>query len=81
MPTITLKVPRDLAKKLEIVSAQKRVSKSTFMRNALKKELERTKVKPSLYDLMKDRIGKFGSGKTDLATNPKHMEGFGRWRR
>jgi hypothetical protein len=29
---------------------------------------------------MKDGIGCFDSGKTDLASNPKHMKGFGKWR-
>lgn len=37
--------------------------------------------KPSLHDLMKDGCGIVDSGIPDLATNKKHMEGFGRWRR
>ena len=37
--------------------------------------------KPSLHDLMKDGCGIVDSGVPDLATNKKHMEGFGRWRR
>lgn len=36
------------------------------------------KRRPTLYDLMKDSIGIANSGVADLATNPKHMEGFGR---
>lgn len=36
--------------------------------------------KPSLHDLMKDGCGIVDSGFSDLATNPKHMEGFGRCR-
>ena len=30
------------------------------------------------WDLIKDGCGMFDSGHTDLATHPKHMEGFGR---
>ena len=33
---------------------------------------------PTLYDLMKDSCGIVASGVKDLATNPKHMKGFGR---
>jgi hypothetical protein len=36
--------------------------------------------KPSLHDRMKDGCGIVDSGVPDLATNPKHMEGFGKWR-
>lgn len=32
----------------------------------------------SVYDLMKDSIGIVDSGITDLASNPKHLEGLGR---
>ena len=41
---------------------------------------KRTGKKPSLHDLMKDGCGIVDSGVPDLATNKKHMEGFGRWR-
>ena len=33
---------------------------------------------PTAYDLMKDGRGIVDSGIGDLATNPKHMKGFGR---
>ena len=32
---------------------------------------------PSLHDLMKEYMGVADSGTDDLASNPKHMEGFG----
>ena len=81
MTTLTFKVPREMALKLERVSASKRIPKSKILRNALAKELKASKEKPSLYEAMKDAIGCFNSGVKDLATNPKHMEGFGKWRR
>ena len=37
--------------------------------------------KPSLHERMKDFCGIVDSGVPDLATNKKHMEGFGRWRK
>lgn len=34
--------------------------------------------RPSLHDLMKDWCGVIDSGVPDLASNPKHLKGFGR---
>ena len=81
MTTITLKVPRDMAAKLNAVVARKRVPKSKYVRNALDIALKKEKDEPSLYDLMKDAIGCVNSGKKDLATNPKYMKGYGAWKR
>ena len=36
------------------------------------------KPRPSAHDLMKDGCGIVRSGKQDLATNQKHMQGYGR---
>ena len=36
------------------------------------------KRQPTAYDLMKDGQGIVDSGLGDLATNPKHLRGFGR---
>jgi len=36
---------------------------------------------PSLYERMGDFIGCIDSGVSDLATNPKYLEGFGQWRK
>ena len=79
--TLTLKVPPELALKLEAVAARKRIPKSKFVRDALITALSQEKEEPSLYDLMKDGIGCIKSGQRDLSTNPKHMEGFGQWRK
>lgn len=39
---------------------------------------DETETGQSIYDLASDLIGKFDFGPGDLATNKKHMEGFGR---
>src|SRR5207248_2638709 len=41
-------------------------------------KLAATVPKPSLHDLMKDGCGMVDSGIPDLATNKKHMRGYGR---
>ena len=38
----------------------------------------KTLPKPSMHDLMKDGCGIVDSGIPDLATNKKHMRGYGR---
>jgi len=86
MSTFTIELPDDLAARLEAASAQTRVPPAQLVRAALEKALpalaaDRPADGPSLHERMKDFIGCFDSGVTDLATNPKHMEGFGQWRR
>ena len=81
MTTITLKVPRVIAAKLDAVATKKRIPKSKYVRDLLSSALKREEAKLSLYDRMKDGIGCVSSGKRDLSTNPKHMKGFGEWRR
>ena len=81
MTTFTLKVPDELAQKLEAVSARKRVSKSKIVREALALALRREKTPPSLYAAMKKGIGCISSGRNDLATHPMHLKGLGQWRR
>jgi hypothetical protein len=78
MATLTLKVSSEMAAKLKAVATQKRVPKSQLMREALGTFLSTHKIKPSLYDRMKSGIGCVRSGKGDLSTNPKRMEGYGR---
>ncbi|MEI7820219.1 MAG: hypothetical protein WCK55_04815 [Verrucomicrobiota bacterium] len=44
----------------------------------VKLSLPKTLSKPSMHDLMKDGCGIVDSGIPDLATNKKHMRGYGR---
>ena len=75
--TLTLKVPQEMARKLEAVAKSKRVPKSQIMREAIDALLLQEKVKPSLLDRMKNRIGCITSNEGDLSVNPKRMEGYG----
>ncbi len=76
--TVTMKIPQEMAQKLEAVASRKRVPKSTLMREALGTYLKTQKTKTNLYERMKAGIGCIRSGKGDLSTNPKHMDGYGR---
>jgi hypothetical protein len=91
MTTISLKLPEHLLAKLEKESRARRITKSSLVRECLEKQLpdERSltdlpKLPPgeSVYDhalpILKRAWARRGRGVRDLATNPKHMEGFGK---
>ena len=78
MPIVTLKVPPEIAARLERVAMRRRVSKSAIVREALEEKLRRSPDRPSLHDAMRHSIGVLDSGVRDLGHNPKHLAGFGR---
>lgn len=81
MKTMTVKLPDELAVRLEKRAKRLGVSKSSLLRESLEREFREgsaVEEEPSMYDLVKDDLGCFDSGLGDLSTNPKHMEGFGR---
>jgi len=83
MSTLTIELPDDLAARLEAASAETRVRPEQFVRAALEKALPgpAEKSEPTALEALHDLVGCIDSGVTDLATNPKYMEGFGQWRR
>ena len=92
MTTISLKLPESLLARLEKESRARRTTKSSLVRECLEKQLparkstgeDLPKLPPgeSFYDkalpILKRAWGRRGRGVRDLATNPKHMEGFGK---
>lgn len=79
MKTISLKLPDDVHAKLANLSKQRGQAKSDIVRDALDVYLAERKqdTRVSCADLAGDLVGSV-SGPTDLATNPKHMQGYGR---
>lgn len=81
MKTITVKLPDELAVRLEKRAARLGVSKSALLRESLERVFGEDSVveeEPSAYDVMKNGFGCVKSGMGDLSTNPGHMKGFGR---
>ena len=89
MTTISLKLPEQLLVRLERESRARRTTKSSLVRECLEKELPEKpslgrlpKLPPgeSVYDkalpILKRAWARRGRGARDLATNPKHLEGF-----
>ncbi|MCF7668013.1 MAG: ribbon-helix-helix domain-containing protein [Akkermansiaceae bacterium] len=79
MMTISLKIPEELVSKIDAMARSKRTSRSALLREALEEKLKTMTRKKnlSLYEQSADLCGKGKSGLRDLASNPKHLEGFG----
>jgi hypothetical protein len=79
MKNVSLKLPDDLNARLEQVSKQRGAAKSDVIRDALEAYFaDRTNgARVSCLDLARDLVGCL-NGPPDLATNPKHMRGFGK---
>lgn len=80
MTTITCKLPEALDAELEVVAEKRGVSKSEVIREAIEANLPEQKKQAGLsaFDVMKGACGILKGGPRDLATNPRHLEGFGR---
>lgn len=80
MTTITCKLPEALDAELEAVAQKRGVSKSEVVREAIEANLpeQRKRAGLSAFDVMKPAAGILTDGPRDLATHPRHLEGFGR---
>ncbi len=86
MSTLTIEISDDVAARLEAASRRQSVPPSRIVQESLNQSLPMIKHEakdgePSLSEKMTGLIGCFDSGAGDLSTNPKHLEGFGQWRR
>jgi hypothetical protein len=78
MTTITCKITEELDARLATMARRERVSKSQILREALESSLTRSKrtSQPRAIDLVRHLRGTL-RGPSDLATDPKHMKGYG----
>lgn len=77
MTTISLKLPDDMAARLDALARRRKMSRSELMREALAAILDGSPGRASIDDLAGDLVGSL-AGPGDLSTNKKHMRGFGR---
>lgn len=78
----TLEIPDDLFRRAKAAAALQGRPLKDLVADGLRKELDEPPVQTerplTLHDRMKDLCGFLGNdAPTDLATNPKYMEGFG----
>lgn len=80
MPTLSIKLPKQLRAKLAAAAKHRGITQSAFVRQAIEVHLRMPEALSSglsLFDQMSDLIGIADDGPPDLATNPVHMEGLG----
>ncbi|MFN0199766.1 MAG: ribbon-helix-helix protein, CopG family [Planctomycetaceae bacterium] len=77
---LSLRLPEPLRTGLEAMVESTGRTESDLAREAIEEYLLRHGKLPTCFDLAQAAglIGCVDSGKGDLSTNPKHMEGFGR---
>ena len=81
MNTLTFKVPPALELEFALASQREQVSRSGLVRRAVAVYVARTPrqdVFVSALEQTGDLVGCFTGGPKDLASNPKHMKGFGK---
>lgn len=78
--TLSIKVPSVVNAKVVRLAKAQRTTVSAIVRDALERYTPGTSELPSFAERAAKYIGVF-SGPGDLSTNPKHLTGFGKWRR
>ena len=80
MTVISVKLPRSTLARLNAIARERGQPKSAIIREVLETNLTNGKNPPklSMMDLAGDLAGGLKGGPSDLATNKKHMEGYGR---
>lgn len=84
MQRTTIDLPDDLYRRAKATAAMRGKKLKDLVQEGLLHVLDHPQdesagsASPTLYDLMESACGIISSGIRDLATNPKHMQGFGR---
>lgn len=81
MSTLTIKIPPQLEQEIVLASEREHLSKSELVRRALVAYLsKRNAAVPAMSALEQagDLVGCFSGGPSDLSSNPRHLDDFGR---
>jgi hypothetical protein len=76
MPILTCNIPDEIDARLEEMARQAKTSKDGIVRKVLEQATQNGTKGVSAFELAGDLCGSL-SGPSDLATNPKYLEGFG----
>ena len=76
MTTLICSIPEKLDASLERLAQQAKVPKGKFVRKALEQAVRKPRPGGSAFNLVSKLCGSL-SGPSDLATNPKYLEGLG----
>ena len=85
MSRLTLRLPNKLNQRLTLAARRSGRTPARFVREAVEARLAGEDLpavgKQSLYDLTRDLCGSIRGGPRDLASNKKHLDGYGSWKR
>jgi hypothetical protein len=76
MTTLTCSIPEKLDARLERLALQAKVPKHKIVRKALEQATRKPHANGTAFNLVKNLCGSL-SGPSDLATNPRYLEGLG----
>lgn len=76
MTMLSCKIPDELDARLEELARRAKMPKSKVVREVLEAAVQERSKNGTAFDLVKDLCGSL-SGPSDLATNPKYLEGLG----
>jgi hypothetical protein len=79
LKTLSIKVPEELSARVLRLAKERHTTVSEVVRDALSRY--DAPMRGSFGELAKEHIGSVEGGPGDLATNPRHLEDFGKWRR
>jgi hypothetical protein len=79
LKTLSIKVPRSMSVRVARLAKEQNTTVSAVVREAL--EHYAVPKKGSFGELASALIGSLAGGPGDLATHPRHLKGYGSWRR
>ncbi|HVS70043.1 MAG TPA: ribbon-helix-helix domain-containing protein [Phycisphaerae bacterium] len=84
MVTVTVKLPADIAAKIEAEARARHLPKSALIRDSLQQRYAPTRntsrkkqPAPTIFDRTRHLAGSVRRAPRDLSSNKKHLEGFG----
>jgi metal-responsive CopG/Arc/MetJ family transcriptional regulator len=78
MNTVTVKIAPALAQDLMRLSAREHLSKSELVRRAIAAYVLQKNQASSALDQAGDLVGCFDQGPSDLSSNPRYLDDFGK---
>ncbi len=83
MSSTSIELPPALSRRVRSAAKLRKISPELFVAKALEEvlKLKRPTDRPSLFDQARDLCGSIAGGPRDLARNPRHLKGYGGWKR
>jgi hypothetical protein len=84
MSTLTIQMPDELKGQLTAAARRSGKTPARFVRETLEQRLKarraRSPGRASLYEMSRDLCGSVTGGPRDLASNKRHLAGYGAWK-